>query len=84
MKIEFTQDIGILKKEINDVWDNSNFGHMSQIEVVRSGLLKCVTGYAQGHTSQCILEELKMISKKYQLTKKGKYWLYELYKSSNL
>lgn len=84
MKERFIQTEEELKKEIKEVWRNANFGNMTKTEVVRSGLLKCATGYSQGHTSKTILEELKMINKKYQLTKKGKFWLYKLYKTSDL
>ena len=60
MTIKFTQDENILRKEISDVWGNADFGNMTKTEVVRSGLLKCASGYAQGHTSEMILKELGM------------------------
>ena len=84
MTIKFTQDENILRKEISDVWGNADFGNMTKTEVVRSGLLKCASGYAQGYTSGKILKELGMVSIKYKLTKKGKFWLYKLYKTSDL
>ena len=72
--------------EIDTVWGKADFGGMlTKDEVVRFGLLKCASGYYQGHTSRRILKELKLITDKYNLTKRGRYCLYEYFKcSSNL
>lgn len=66
-------------EEIDAVWGNSNFGTMSKEDVVKFGLLKCASGYHQGHTSQCILKELGLITEKYNLTRRGRYCLYEFF-----
>jgi len=67
-------------EEIDSVWGNAHFGSISRTDVVKYGLLKCAGGYYQGHTSKCILEELGLITKKYTLSVRGKYCLYEFFK----
>lgn len=63
--------------EINSVWGNSDFGpHMSKIDVIKYGLLKCAGQWYQGHTSKSILKELGLITKNYKLTKRGARCLY--------
>ncbi len=69
--------------EIDSVWGNSNFGGSTRHDVVRSGLLKCASGYYQGATSTAILRELKLITKKYTLTRRGKAQLWAWFKISN-
>jgi len=70
----------ITEEEINTAWGYANFGDTPKIDVIKDGLLKCVCGFYQGHTSKSILEDLGLIEKeKYILTEKGKYTLYELF-----
>lgn len=70
----------VTAEEIDAVWGNSNFGSMTRENVVRFGLLKCACGYYQGHTSKSILIELGLITEKtYQLTRRGKYCLWEYF-----
>jgi hypothetical protein len=70
----------VTAEEIDAVWGNSNFGSMTRENVVRFGLLKCASGYYQGHTSKCILKELGLITDKtYKLTKRGKFCLWEYF-----
>jgi len=76
------QTIEELKKEIETVWGNANFG-MGKIDVVKHALLKVACNYSQGYTSEQIIRELGMMNKIYSLTKKGKYWLWELWKETN-
>ena len=74
----------VTREEIDAVWGNSDFGSMSKEDVIRFGLLKCASGYHQGHTSRCILKDLGLISEAYNLTRRGKYCLYEYFgKNSN-
>ena len=75
----FSQIFDNLKKEIDNVWGNANFGTMGRIDVVKHGLLKIASGYQQGHTSKCILTELRMITENGRMTKKGRYWLWKLW-----
>lgn len=79
------QEKMVTKKEIDAVWGDSNFGSMSRVDVVRYGLLKCACGYYQGSTSKSILQQLKLITDRYNLTRRGWYCLYEYFKgNSNL
>ena len=55
---------------------NANFGIMENRDVIQYGLLKCACGYYQGHTSTQIITELKLITKAYKLTAKGKRYLW--------
>lgn len=77
----------VTMEEIEAVWGNANFGSMSKEDVVKFGLLKCASGYYQGYTSNAILKELGLIihdEKKYKLTRRGQYCLYEFFgKGSN-
>lgn len=63
-------------EEIDAVWGNANFGGTSRRDVIRFGLLKCACGYYQGHTSTQIITELGLIDKDYNLTAKGKHYLW--------
>ena len=62
--------------QIAKIFGNANYGMMARRDVVRFGLLKCVCGYRQGHTSTQILNELGLTTKKYAITKKGKKYLW--------
>jgi len=64
-------------EEIESVWGNADFGHGDKIGIVSQGLLKCASGWAQGHTSACILRELRLITNGYMLTERGKKQLWE-------
>lgn len=71
--------------ELDAVWRNANFGGIDRREVVRVGVLKCLTGYHQGYTSKTICTELGLISHKYRVTAKGRAYLYLAFKGdSNL
>ena len=72
--------------EVESVWGNSNFGpklNANKLDVVKFGILKCASGYFQGHTSRCICEELGLLSKAYNLTRRGKFCLYEFFRGSS-
>jgi len=69
----------ITDEEIEKVWGNANFGSMSKRDVIQFGLLKCVSGYHQGHTSRQIITELGLITEKYNITKKGRAYLWEAF-----
>ena len=64
-------------KEINLVWGNANFGEMEKINVVKMGVLKCASGYSQGSTSRSIVIELGLVTKGYNLTRRGRKCLWE-------
>ncbi len=64
-------------KEINLVWGNANFGGYERIDIVKMGVLKCASGYYQGHTSRQIITELGLITVNYNLTRRGRKCLWE-------
>lgn len=62
--------------ELDAAFANANFGGMTKREVVRLGALKCMTGYRQGHTSKTIGQQLGLITDNYNLTRKGRMYLW--------
>lgn len=66
----------ISDEEIERVHANANFGATTKRDVVRLGVLKCASGYYQGATSRRICEEHGLINKKYELTAKGRTYLW--------
>jgi hypothetical protein len=62
--------------ELDAAWGHANFGDMSKREVIRLGTLKCLAGWHQGHTSMTLCTELGLINKKYEVTAKGKAYLW--------
>ncbi len=73
-------------EEVESVWGNSSFGpklNANKIDVVKYALLKCASGYYQGHTSRQIATELGLLTKDYELTKRGQYCLYEFFRGDS-
>ena len=70
-----TQEI-ISNGEIKKVHGNANFGGMSKRAVVNLGILKCASGYYQGSTSRAIITEHNLINRNYELTLKGRQYLW--------
>lgn len=71
------QEIEIITNdELEAVHANANFGNVSKRDVVRYGLLKCASGFHQGHTSTQIITEHGLINKEYELTAKGRSYLW--------
>lgn len=66
----------ISDEEIERVHANAKFGYTTKREVVRLGVLKAASGYHQGFTSETIIREHGLITKKYSLTRKGKAYLW--------
>ncbi len=63
-------------EELDRVHGNASFG-ISKRDVLRLGVLKCASGYYQGHTSKSICIAHKLITpKSYRLTKKGRKYLW--------
>ena len=66
------------KEEIDKSFENTNFGPAPNMHILKFSLLKIASGYHTGHTAQCILLELNLITPKCKvLTKRGKYCLWE-------
>jgi hypothetical protein len=82
--LEMTENELISDEEIERVHGNANFGGMDKREVVRLGVLKCASGYYQGHTSKTICIEHGLITKDtYELTPKGKYYLWAAFSNGS-
>ena len=75
----------VTDKQLDQAWGHSNFGPVSRRDIVRYTLLKYVCDYGSGHTAQCIVKELGLVTGEYRLTKRGKEYLYEAFrKGSNI
>lgn len=74
----------ISDEEIETVHGNANFGSMPKRDVVKFGVLKCASGYYQGHTSKLICMEHGLISTEYEVTAKGKRYLWAAFGSEAL
>ena len=72
---ERPEDI-ISDEEIERVHANANFGGMKKRTVVDQGVLKCASGYYQGSTSNAIIKEHGLVNEKYELTPKGRAYLW--------
>jgi uncharacterized membrane protein len=66
----------ISDEEIERVHANANFGSMDKRTVVNQGVLKCASGYYQGSTSNAIIKEHGLVNDAYELTPKGKAYLW--------
>ena len=74
----------ISDEEIEMVHAFANFGSMKKREVVDYGVLKCASGYYQGSTSTAIIREHGLIDSKYNLTAKGRTYLWEAFGHNKL
>ncbi len=66
----------VTEVEMKDAFAYANFGSMPHREVLSVGVLKCASGYYQGHTSMTILIELGLITEDYIITVKGQMYLW--------
>lgn len=74
----------VTQGEIDKVWGNAHFGEsLTRMDVVRLGVLKCASGYHQGHTSKTIITELGLITQGYRLTARGRACLWKWYGNGN-
>jgi hypothetical protein len=69
--------------DIDAVWGNANFGGYSRRNVIDLGVLKCASGYYQGHTSTQIITELGLVDKEYKLTPKGRAYLWAAFNNGS-
>ena len=69
----------ISDQEIDRVHGCANFGGIKRRDVVNYGVLKCAAGYHQGSTSEAIIRAHGLINKQYELTPKGKVYLWEAF-----
>lgn len=64
---------------IEKIYANADFGERlnnNKREVVDNALLKFACGYSNGHTAQCIIEELGLVNNG-KLTKTGRMYLWD-------
>lgn len=66
----------VTESDLLEAFGNANFGGMEPRTVVRQGVLKCASGYYQGHTSMTICKDLGLISHEYEVTAKGRQYLW--------
>lgn len=74
----------ISDEEVEKVHGNAHFGSSSKRDVLRFGVLKCASGYYQGHTSKMICVEHGLIDEKtYELTEKGRNYLWAAFNGAS-
>ena len=69
----------VTDEQVKLAWGNANFGAAQPREVIANTLLKCVCGYATGRTARVICEELGLITPDWQLSQRGKAYLFAAY-----
>ncbi len=65
--------------QVKEAWGNADFGIKKPREVISNTLLKCACGYATGSTARAICEELGLITHDWELTQRGKAYLFAAY-----
>ena len=70
-------------EEVEKVHGHANFGDPDKRNIVRLGVLKCASGYYQGHTSKTICMEHGLIDEKYKLTDKGRSYLWAAFSNGS-
>ena len=74
----------ITDQKLAEVFGHADFGKgITKREVVKYALLKIASGYHNGHTSQSIINELGLCTKKLKLTNTGREYLYEAFSDGN-
>ena len=71
----------ISNKEVDEVFEGTNFGSRNPRQMLKEGLLKRACGYYTGHTIKCIMIDLELTNKKQDLTRKGMDYLYECHRN---
>jgi len=78
----------VTDSDLEEVFKNTNFGNKDKRDTVNKALLKAASGYANGHTIECIIQELGLVGKSHMksgsLTKKGKEYFYEVFSRASL
>ena len=79
-----TEEQILSDEEIEQVHGSASFGDPDKRNIVRLGVLKCASGYHQGHTSKTICIEHGLITQKtYKLTEKGKKYLWAAFSNGS-
>ena len=67
----------ITDEQLEKAFENTSYGTNPDVRlIIKWALMKVACGYANGHTSKCIIQELGLCTKKSGLTSKGKQYLY--------
>ncbi len=72
----------ITDEQLVKAFINTNYGDNPDFRsIIKGALMKQACGYHNGHTSQCIIVELGLCTKKSGLTRKGKNYLYRAFEN---
>lgn len=71
-------------EDLARAFKHTNFGEATPREVLRLAVLKCATGYHQGHTSMTIARELGLLDPEvYALSPRGRLYLWEAFRNGS-
>lgn len=71
-------------EDMAKAFKHTNFGDQAPRDVLRLSVLKCATGYHQGHTSQSIARELGLLDPEvYALSPRGRLYLWEAFRNGS-
>lgn len=78
--MEKVEDL-VTDKQIDLAWGNANFGNtgLTKRELIANVLLKCASGFETGHTAKCIVEDLGLVTQRWELSQRGKRYLFAAY-----
>ena len=68
--------------EVDEAWGNADFGSLDKMDVIKLALLKRACNYHNGFTATQILTTLGLVTPKNNLTKRGKYCLYWMFRKN--
>ena len=73
----------IKDEQMEIAFGNADFGKVDKRDVIKYSLLKIASGYSTGHTAECILDDLGLLSRaKYhnetnrKLSQEGRHYLW--------
>ena len=70
----------ITDNQIEDAWENADFGEVNKRDFLNQTMLKYVCGYESGHTTFCICQDLELVKRnskgKIIITKFGREYTY--------
>ena len=71
----------ISENEVEEMFSHSNFGKgANHKRILEQGVLKTLASYHSGSTLNAIMINANLITKDFELTNKGKMFLYETFK----
>lgn len=83
-KYYLTPESIIPDEEIERVHAYADFGdHITKREVVNMAVLKVASGRYQGHTSHTIAKEHGLVTSEYELTPKGRAYLWAAFSTAH-